>query len=240
MIGKSTICLAKQSISEVLFDMPRLEVITPSHWMKSQFVSALPELRSSSTMIPNIINHPEVKSFEFYPSGILNVVFISANLSTPVKGLKNLISAIVEFDLTSKIRLHLVGTNNIRILPKNLDFHFYGQLVPSQVSKIMENSDLLVVPSLTENSPNVIAEAQLLGLPVLASNVGGNSELVEHAVTGFLMNPDIESLGLELTRLLSKPKFADISVNALNFAKNHWDNTRNISGHLDVYRRVIG
>lgn len=240
VIRKSTISQAKQSISELLVDIPKFEVITPSHWMKSQLDLAYQNLSSACTIIPNIISHPETKSFEFESNEILNVIFISANLSTPVKGLKDLITAIVDFNLTSKIRLHLVGIDHIKTLPKNLNFNFYGRVAPSEVSKIMENSDLLVVPSLTENSPNVIAEAQLLGLPVLASNVGGNPELVKHAVTGFLANPDIDSLGLELTNLLSKPRFADISMNALKFAKNHWDNTRNISSHLDVYRKVIG
>lgn len=37
-----------------------------------------------------------------------------------------------------------------------------------------------------ENSPNSICEAQLLGVPVVSTNVGGISSLVKHGVTGLL------------------------------------------------------
>lgn len=240
VIGKPTISHAKEIISELLIHLPKFEVVTPSHWMKMQWDLAYPNIGSVSTIIPNIISHPEVTTRKFSSDEILDIIFISANLFTPVKGLRNLISAVKRYDLTSNIRLHLVGKGVFKSLPKNLDVNVYGQLTPNEVSNVMKISDLLVVPSLSENSPNVIAEAQLQGLPVLASNVGGNSELIEHAVTGFLSNPDVDSLGLELRHLLSKPQFAVISINAFNFARDHWDNARNISSHLEVYRRVVG
>lgn len=240
VIGKSTISYAKESISELLFNLPKFEIVTPSHWMKRQWDVAYPNLASVCTIIPNIIHHPEKTTREFNPNDRLNMIFISANLFTPVKGLRSLITAIAKYDLSSNIRLQLVGKGVFKSLPKNLDVNVYGQLSPNEVSTAMKKSDILVVPSLSENSPNVIAEAQLQGLPVLASNVGGNSELIEHGVTGFLTNPDVDSIGRELGHLLSKPKFAEISINASYFAKNHWDNARNISSHLQVYRRVIG
>lgn len=240
VIGKSAISQAKESISEILTHLPRFEVVTPSRWMKGQWDLAYPQLSSICTTIPNIVDHPVTDNWKVNANEILEIIFISANLFTPVKGLENLISAIMDHDLTSKIRLHLVGRGGVKSLPKKLDFKFYGQQKPIEVFSVMKSSDLLVVPSLTENSPNVIAEAQLLGLPVLASNVGGNSELIEHAVTGFLSSPDAESLGHELRKRLSKPKFAEISINASNFAKIHWDIARNMSSHLEVYKRVLG
>lgn len=47
-------------------------------------------------------------------------------------------------------------------------------------------STLYFHPSYIENSPNSVCEAQILGLPVVATNVGGTSSLVEHGRTGFL------------------------------------------------------
>jgi glycosyltransferase involved in cell wall biosynthesis len=65
----------------------------------------------------------------------------------------------------------------------------------------------LVVPSLWyENSPNVILEAFAHGTPVIASNHGGLSELVQDGRNGLLFPPgDAASLGRQLQQLLDEP-----------------------------------
>lgn len=55
------------------------------------------------------------------------------------------------------------------------------------VAELMRAMDLFVLPSLTEGISNTILEAMATGLPVLATNVGGNPELVRHGSTGVLV-----------------------------------------------------
>jgi glycosyltransferase involved in cell wall biosynthesis len=63
--------------------------------------------------------------------------------------------------------------------------------------------DLLVVPSYTEGLPNVILEAFAVGIPVVATAVGGIPEIVEDAVSGFLVPPgDSLALANRITGLL--------------------------------------
>jgi len=64
--------------------------------------------------------------------------------------------------------------------------------------------DVLVVPSLwPENSPLVIHEAFMHGVPVVAARVGGVPELVRHDVNGFLYEPfDAELLAASLQRVI--------------------------------------
>ena len=55
-----------------------------------------------------------------------------------------------------------------------------------QLRDALLNSTLYAHTSYVENSPNSIAEAQILGIPVVATNVGGTSSMIEHSKTGLL------------------------------------------------------
>ena len=67
--------------------------------------------------------------------------------------------------------------------------------------------DAIVVPSRWyENSPNVILEAYAAGVPVVAANLGGMAELVEHDRSGLLFElPDARDLACQLARLHDEP-----------------------------------
>ncbi len=60
----------------------------------------------------------------------------------------------------------------------------------SDVAALMQSADFLVLPSLHEGMPNVLLESMAAGCPVVASEVGGNPELVDHDVDGLLFPND--------------------------------------------------
>lgn len=67
--------------------------------------------------------------------------------------------------------------------------------------------DILVLPSLSEGLPSAVLEAMANSLPVVATNVGGLPELVEHGVTGLLVPPsDPPALARALERLAADPQ----------------------------------
>lgn len=85
-----------------------------------------------------------------------------------------------------------------------------GVYPPEQVSRVFQNLDVLVVPSLWyENSPNVILEAFAHRTPVIASNLGGMAELVQHDQNGLLFQTgDSADLARQLRRLVEEPDLA--------------------------------
>ena len=75
----------------------------------------------------------------------------------------------------------------------------------AETMKILQESKLLIVPSRQESLPQVIKEAFYLKVPVIASDVGGISELVENNQTGILVpNENPEKLKIAINDLLKK------------------------------------
>ena len=66
---------------------------------------------------------------------------------------------------------------------------FLGELPQEQVADVLATADVFVHPSYSEGQPSAVAEASAIGLPVIASNVGGTRELVEDGITGYLVPP---------------------------------------------------
>jgi glycosyltransferase involved in cell wall biosynthesis len=67
--------------------------------------------------------------------------------------------------------------------------------------------DCTIVPSVWwENAPLVIQEAQAQGRPVIASNIGGMAEMIEHGVNGLTVPPnDARALAAAMRSILEQP-----------------------------------
>jgi sugar transferase (PEP-CTERM/EpsH1 system associated) len=59
----------------------------------------------------------------------------------------------------------------------------------SRVPEMLNAMDVFVLPSLSEGMSNTLLEAMACGLPALATNVGGNPEIIENNLNGYLFTP---------------------------------------------------
>jgi glycosyltransferase involved in cell wall biosynthesis len=77
------------------------------------------------------------------------------------------------------------------------------------VPKILQETSISVLPSLSEGLSNVLIESMAAGVPVVATNVGGNPEIVDEGTTGLLVPPrDANALAAAMLKLLSDPESA--------------------------------
>lgn len=89
-----------------------------------------------------------------------------------------LVYGITEMDFAGfKTRTH---PDAVSVYPK-------GIASSDQIKEALSNCDVFVHPSYIDNSPNSVCEAQVLGVPVIACNVGGVSTLIEHLISGVLV-----------------------------------------------------
>lgn len=63
-----------------------------------------------------------------------------------------------------------------------------GIISASELVEVLTTSSVYFHPSYIENSPNTVCEAQLLGIPTVATNVGGTNSLITHNETGMLVS----------------------------------------------------
>ena len=61
-----------------------------------------------------------------------------------------------------------------------------GLLNDQQLRAAYRASDVMVTPSLSENLSNIIMESLACGTPVVAFNIGGNSDMIDHKLNGYL------------------------------------------------------
>jgi glycosyltransferase involved in cell wall biosynthesis len=77
------------------------------------------------------------------------------------------------------------------------------------VPSILRESTVSVLPSLSEGLSNVLLESMAAGIPVVATRVGGNPEVVQEGVTGLLVPPcDDAALAGAIIRILQDPELA--------------------------------
>lgn len=88
--------------------------------------------------------------------------------------------------------------------------------------ELLKNSDFLLLPTLADCTPIVIAEAFAAGLPVLATRTGGIPSMIDEGVTGFLFEAgDAKGYSERIMKLLDQPElYTAISANCLAASRN--------------------
>jgi glycogen(starch) synthase len=102
--------------------------------------------------------------------------------------------------------------------------HFTGWLTPAQLVQWYLAADVLAVPSWYEPFGMVILEGMLYGLPIVATTVGGPSEILEHGRTGILCQAkDASSLGDAILKLVMDVRLCRrIGIAAAAEVRDRW------------------
>ena len=110
------------------------------------------------------------------------------------------------------------------------------------VSAVLSDADIFVLPSRSEAFPNAIMEAMAAGLPVVASNVGGIPELVEDGRTGHLVQPgDAAGLADSVIALLERPQqLEEFGRAARRKVEESYSFDRMVGQFEDLYERELG
>ena len=131
-------------------------------------------------------------------------------------------------ELEGELRAY-VAANNL-----NSNVSFLGDY--AAIPELLAALDIVVLPSISESLPNVVLEAMSAGRPVVASAVGGCTELIEHNRTGVLVPPgDPAALAEQILVLLDRP---ELRMQLGNAARKHAEREFNFTEAVKQLERV--
>jgi glycosyltransferase involved in cell wall biosynthesis len=173
-----------------------------SHGVASHIVQyANRSLQSSSKEIEN------TKQSEGNP-----LKFTVISRLSPEKGLSTLIKAFRQFPERTSACLDVYGSGPSDFVDhlktaigSDAIIRLHGAIPHDKVPEILINTDVFVVPSECKEVSGIAArEALALGVPVLASSIGGLPEAVRHEKNGLLVQPgDVEELNAAMKRFIN-------------------------------------
>jgi colanic acid/amylovoran biosynthesis glycosyltransferase len=150
------------------------------------------------------------------------VVFV-ARLA-PGKGVETLLDAVAQLaDLHPLAVLDIVGDGpgrpaietRVKALGLTSRVVIHGAKSPTEVATILHSAAVFVIASFAEGVPTVIMEAMGCALPVVATQVGGVTEIVHDGVNGYAVRPgDADAIAARLGQLLSDPTLRETFGNA--------------------------
>jgi len=213
------------------------KIIAVSNTVKDELKNWLPAVSKKTVVIPNAV--PINACSELNKD--IDILFVGR--LEKVKGVDLLLDALKI--LNKGYKTFIVGNGaerkNLESLARNLGLHdsvvFTG--ARSDVKDFMCRSKIFVLPSRWEGIPLALLEAMGLGLPVIASKVGGSVEVIQHGVDGLLVTP--EDTG-ELSRLITETLADDIlrerlGCNAKVKIKERYSLEQYVDRLMEIYRR---
>lgn len=160
------------------------------------------------------------------------VVYVAGRNIMDPKSIKDWLKLSGYGNYLRKLIKKLKIANHIKIL---------GLLDSDEMVNAYLNCHVFVCPSSIENSPNSLGEAQLLGVPSVASYVGGVSDFIEHGKTGFIYRfEEVELLADYVCRIFANDQLAkELSESEKIVAKQRHDKALNVSTTLSIYNNII-
>lgn len=177
------------------------------------------------------------------------IVLTTIGFDVTIKGfdvLADAVESLVKKTTPPLFIVNVVGLNSVRsakfldiVRSKNLESYFVSMGIRNDIDMILSATDIYLQPSRTEAISLTIMEALHHGLPVVASNVGGISEVVLDGQNGTLVEAcDAEGLSIAMSDLLQSPEKREIfgensKKHSLNFTVE-----RGVDNLIGIYKKT--
>lgn len=187
--------------------------------------------------------------FDYSWNGKPNVLFVGG--TNPIKGFREFVRAMDIVRQSHAIRAVMVGKCDLAQVQAVIDkyglrhvsltdFDVRGFLDAEGMKLSYADCFCLVHPSHIDNSPNSVCEAQVAGLPVIATDVGGVASLVRDRETGRLITLNPASISSAIVEMFDDAALRDqVRGEAKQIARARHQPDTILSDTLKAYRELI-
>tara|TARA_B100000886_G_scaffold337887_1_gene299588 strand:+ start:2086 stop:3345 length:1260 start_codon:yes stop_codon:yes gene_type:complete len=207
----------------------KTQIIVTSDWMKKKCIDYGIEEYKIKKIFNYIPSHYMFLDMKYESMQLINwtnevfskkIIYFVGNINDFRKGFDFLVSALdlLPSDIKSRIAIQILGSNQTKITKLdnlNIDYLSIG-IFNDEISQIIayNAADLLICPSSLDNSPNVIAEAQMCGLPIFVRSGTGASEMIEEGLSGKTFSSNrVEDLKTQISDfVLGKLKYNSFEI----------------------------
>ena len=224
-----------------------ISICAPSEWLMHKSLSSNLFKHSYHFHIPNPID------IDFFSKNRLannfsehkpkkTILFGANNFDEDSnKGFKILLQALSIID-SNNFTLAVFG-NKIKLDLKDYSFKIIdlGKIYDEKLLiDVYSSADFIVVPSLQENFSNIILESMSCSLPVIAFNVGGNSDLILHKINGYLCkNISYQDLADGIDWMLHTKKLENLSTSSRKYVEENFTYKKISSKYLNAYKKIL-
>ena len=192
-----------------------------------------------------VTDEPLVKNSIYFGEGEIRIALV-ANIR-PIKRIADAIQAIkIVQGAESSVVLYVIGDGEqsqlmslVRELGVELSVRFLGPR--DDILQLLAYFHLGILCSESEGFSNTLIEYMQSGLPVVCSSVGGNPEIVEHGINGFLYKMgDVPVLAKHLLKLVKDESLCERMGNAgMEKVKNNYSLANYVGHHQELYEELL-
>ncbi|MDM5264390.1 glycosyltransferase family 4 protein [Sulfurovum sp. XTW-4] len=200
-----------------------------------------------------IYNIWEMIRFDFFDDHFSdekkNILFVGGK--SPIKGLDKLLQAFNSSLQEKGLKLIVLGNCKSTDIENMIEKHGLMHIDINNIDcrglqnvegmiEAYEESFCLVHPTYIDNSPNSVCEAQLSGLPVIATDVGGVASLIEDRKTGLLIGQNEKEIELAVNTLLQDDDLTKkLSEQSRKIARHRHNPREILDDTVKMYNTII-
>jgi len=236
------------------FEELNMTLVSPSRWMAEKAQKSSLFHNTRIRVIPNGLDlslfspteKSTAKQLLNLPTDRMLILFGAMDATiNPRKGFDLLLDGLNHLSKhwRNTVELVVFGSSGMNLCkPGGFNAHFLGEIHDdTKLAALYSAASLMIVPSRQDNLPNTVSESQACGTPVVAFNIGGLPEMIEHEKSGYLAKPfDTEDLaqGIEFV-LNSQKRDQGMSLAARKCAEDKFSGRQMARKYLSLYQSVL-